>query len=114
VNHIWRSKRRLAVASATAVLALILSACSGSSDQSPQASGDPYTGSLTYWFWGESDVPGSTAWMQPQSLATKGSTPESISSSCRRRQRRCKEPSKLRRKLRPARTSRCNGRPCRS
>lgn len=64
MNHIWRSKRRLAIASVTAVLALILGACSGSSDQSPQASGDPYTGSLTYWFWGESDVPGSTAWMQ--------------------------------------------------
>ena len=64
MHDIWRSKRRLAIASAAAVLALILSACSGPSGQNPQASGDPYTGSLTYWFWGESDVPGSTNWMQ--------------------------------------------------
>src|SRR6478752_4917211 len=64
MHDVWRSKRRLAIASAAAVLALILSACSGPSGQNPQASGDPYTGSLTYWFWGESDVPGSTNWMQ--------------------------------------------------
>jgi multiple sugar transport system substrate-binding protein len=52
------------IACAATVLTLILSACSGASGGSPKASGDPYSGNLTYWFWGESDVPGSTKWMQ--------------------------------------------------
>lgn len=29
-----------------------------------KSAADPYSGKLVYWFWAESDVPGSTAWMQ--------------------------------------------------
>jgi multiple sugar transport system substrate-binding protein len=42
---------------------MVAAACSGGNSSS-QSSADPYSGKLTYWFWGESDVPGSTKWMQ--------------------------------------------------
>jgi ABC-type glycerol-3-phosphate transport system substrate-binding protein len=64
VNPFWRSKRRAAVVAAAAASAIILSACSGSSGGANTNSTNPYSGHLTYWFWAESDVPGSTKWMQ--------------------------------------------------
>jgi raffinose/stachyose/melibiose transport system substrate-binding protein len=55
-------------ASLTAVLSasvlIVLAACSSNSSPTAQKTVDPYTGKLVYWFWAESDVPGSTAWMQ--------------------------------------------------
>jgi len=64
LKYLKGSRRSFAIAAVVTAFALFLSACSGSSGSDPKASGDPYTGKLTYWFWGESDVPGSTKWMQ--------------------------------------------------
>jgi ABC-type glycerol-3-phosphate transport system substrate-binding protein len=49
---------------AAAVLALLAAACGSSG--TPSSSGttaNRYHASLTYWFWGESDIPGIDKWM---------------------------------------------------
>jgi len=46
---------------ASALIALV--GCGSSTTPTAQKE-DPYTGNLVYWFWAESDVPGSTVWMQ--------------------------------------------------
>jgi len=66
-----RSRRRsrrtfAAVASATAA-ALLVAACGatgGSGSGATDTAGQAYDANLTYWFWGESDIPGITKWMQ--------------------------------------------------
>lgn len=60
-----------------AAITSVVVACSGSTSgaasgsqtpdttaSSAQGGGDQQQGNLTFWFWGESDVPGSTKWMQ--------------------------------------------------
>lgn len=85
----WTWGRRHGSLNAACFAAIIatVTACSGSSTSGVQASSAPtnngptqsgssasgsteggngaqYQGNLTFWFWGESDVPGSTKWMQ--------------------------------------------------
>lgn len=57
-----RPTRGTLIVALLAAVGLVVSACSAGN--SAQGSADPYTGKLTFWFWGESDVPGSTKWMQ--------------------------------------------------
>ncbi len=52
---------------ATAILtasALIATMAVGATPSVALTKADPYKGKLVYWFWAESDVPGSTVWMQ--------------------------------------------------
>jgi raffinose/stachyose/melibiose transport system substrate-binding protein len=61
-----RSRTRGALAAATlvAVVALV-AACGGSSSGSGAKGTDAkYAGTLTYWYWGESDAPGANQWMK--------------------------------------------------
>ena len=57
-----RPRRRLAralLAGAVGMTLLATAACSsGSSANTAGATGDPNAGDITYWFWGESDIPG--------------------------------------------------------
>ena len=69
-NHVTRPKistrkSRIGVTTVLTVSALIATAAFSATPSLAlaKASG-PYTGKLVYWFWAESDVPGSTAWMQ--------------------------------------------------
>jgi ABC-type glycerol-3-phosphate transport system substrate-binding protein len=61
-RHALRSAALAAIATAFA----LVSACSSGSAPaggSGATSADPYHASLTYWFWGESDIPGIDKWM---------------------------------------------------
>lgn len=60
----WRAGRRLLTGVVAAAL-LSTGACSaGSSSGSSGAEGKKYAGDLTYWYWGESDIPGIDKWMK--------------------------------------------------
>ena len=60
-RSIGRSIMTIAVAAGT----LFVAACGGGGSSSATgANGQKYAGNLTYWFWGESDIPGITNWMQ--------------------------------------------------
>jgi ABC-type glycerol-3-phosphate transport system substrate-binding protein len=48
---------------AVAALALLPAGC-GLGGSMRGARGNPYTGTVTYWFWGESDAPGATTWIR--------------------------------------------------
>ena len=61
-----RLLRSAALAAITATVFALVSACSSSSPSagsSAATSANPYKASLTYWFWGESDIPGIDKWM---------------------------------------------------
>jgi ABC-type glycerol-3-phosphate transport system substrate-binding protein len=64
-HKISTRKSRIGVTTVLTVSALIATAAFSATPSVAlaKASG-PYTGKLVYWFWAESDVPGSTAWMQ--------------------------------------------------
>lgn len=58
--------RSAALAAITATVFALVAACSSSSPStgsSAATSANPYKASLTYWFWGESDIPGIDKWM---------------------------------------------------
>src|SRR5580698_1779341 len=60
-RSVGRSIMTIAVAAGT----LFVAACGGGGSSSASgANGQKYAGNLTYWFWGESDIPGITNWMQ--------------------------------------------------
>lgn len=55
------------ISKALAVLvigAMTVTTAACTSPTEPAASDDPYTGDLTFWFWGEPDVPGINDWVQ--------------------------------------------------
>ena len=58
--------RSATLAAIAATAFALVSACSSSSPSagsSAATSANPYKASLTYWFWGESDIPGIDKWM---------------------------------------------------
>ena len=62
-RHVLRGSTLAAI---TAIAFALVSACSSSSTPSggsAATSSNPYKASLTYWFWGESDIPGIDKWM---------------------------------------------------
>ena len=60
-----KSKARVVTTAAITAAALVATIGLGTSTSSAAfKSADVNTGKLVYWFWGESDIPGSTAWMQ--------------------------------------------------
>ena len=60
-RSVGRSIMTIAVAAGT----LFVAACGGGGSSSASgANGQKYSANLTYWFWGESDIPGITNWMQ--------------------------------------------------
>ncbi|CAB4756022.1 unannotated protein [freshwater metagenome] len=60
-----KSKSRIVATAAVTVAALVATIGLGTSTSSAAfKTADANTGKLVYWFWGESDIPGSTAWMQ--------------------------------------------------
>ena len=65
-----RRRSRALLAGAISAAVLTTAACSpGSSDSSTGALGDPDVGDITYWFWGESDIPGIDKWMKSRVAA---------------------------------------------
>jgi raffinose/stachyose/melibiose transport system substrate-binding protein len=65
----FRQRRLLLAAMLIAVAAAALAGCGGSSSSSttstaPKATDNPHAGTMTYWYWGESDAPGANHWMQ--------------------------------------------------
>ena len=62
-----RKSSRLGAGICAVALGVTLAACSSgtpSSGSSGTSSGSAYDAKITYWFWGESDIPGITKWMQ--------------------------------------------------
>lgn len=62
-----RKSSRLGAGICAVALGVTLAACSSgtpSSGGSGTSSGSAYDAKITYWFWGESDIPGITKWMQ--------------------------------------------------
>lgn len=68
-----RSRGKLSVVAGAVVAALLAgaTACGGTGPGSGSsgAAGQPYAGNITYWFWGESDIPGIDHWMQGMAAA---------------------------------------------
>src|SRR5579862_7045674 len=65
----FRPRQLLIAAALTAVAAAALAGCGGSSGGgsgggSAKATDNPYAGTMTYWYWGESDAPGANNWMK--------------------------------------------------
>jgi raffinose/stachyose/melibiose transport system substrate-binding protein len=64
----FRPRRLLIAAALIAVVAAALAGCGGSSgggsSAAAKATDNPYAGTMTYWYWAESDAPGANNWMQ--------------------------------------------------
>src|SRR5947209_1874149 len=67
----FRPRQLLIAAALIAVGAAALAGCGGSSSSSSSGGGgsakatdNPYAGTMTYWYWGESDAPGANNWMK--------------------------------------------------
>jgi raffinose/stachyose/melibiose transport system substrate-binding protein len=74
-----RRRRRAIVAAGAAASLALVAACSSSSSSSSSATSaataNPYSANLTYWFWGESDIPGITKWMTQRINTYEGMHP---------------------------------------
>jgi raffinose/stachyose/melibiose transport system substrate-binding protein len=66
-----RARGKLGAVAGAVAAALLVAACggTGAGSGSSGTAGQPYAGNITYWFWGESDIPGITHWMQGTAAA---------------------------------------------